>query len=264
MLRRQKRQKPRLRYFLYISDAKLDMLFEQIDPPLRQRISAEIKVDLKLASMTLRQAERPAMPPTARVAKLRVVERYIDAHHEVGTLSVPGREFFRGSLDMQWGWLARRKDAPPDDRLPVVFFRGRRDQDFVALAGSRSHVLGQHPVEEDANAEFGFSSAPSIVAVVRDHVSDLKGEPHWPYWGEDWNSPDHPLASEPLRLDFYLSYAASYLRLDAPLQALEFLAVPLGEAEFKLADGTLVHGVLGSPVYVAHAAVGEAAKGSDA
>jgi hypothetical protein len=35
------------------------MLFEQIDQSLLKRISAEVKVDLKLASVTLRMSEDP-------------------------------------------------------------------------------------------------------------------------------------------------------------------------------------------------------------
>ena len=89
-----------LRYYLYISDSKLDMLFEQIDPSVLKRISAEVKVDLKLASLTLRGAESSG--PT-RIVKLRIVERYIDAHHNVGTIQTPGCEYFRGQMDMIWG-----------------------------------------------------------------------------------------------------------------------------------------------------------------
>jgi Family of unknown function (DUF7019) len=187
-----------LRYFLYVSDSKLDMLFEQIDPALRRRISAEVKVDLKIASVTLRQAEHS----TARIAKLRVVERYIDGHHEVGTVAAPGRDFFRGRMDMQWGWLARGDH--PDDRLPVVFFRGHQDHDFVALAGSRRHVIGERPADEQASAVFGFSSAPSIVAAIRDHVGDLDGVPRYPSWGEDWDPPHHPQAGA-TSMAFHLS-----------------------------------------------------------
>lgn len=85
-----RRVKAPLRYFLYISDAKLDMLFEQIDPDLRRHLSAEAKVDLKIASLTLRQAERSQ---AARIAKLRMIEQYIDANHDVGTISSPGQQY---------------------------------------------------------------------------------------------------------------------------------------------------------------------------
>lgn len=49
----------RLRYYLYVSDAKLDMLFEQIDRSTLKRISAEVRVDLTLASVTLTRADDP-------------------------------------------------------------------------------------------------------------------------------------------------------------------------------------------------------------
>ncbi|WP_369392394.1 hypothetical protein AB5J72_36025 [Streptomyces sp. CG1] len=57
MFRRFRREKPPLRYFLYVADAELDMFFEQIDPALRRHISAEVSVDLKLAILTLRQTD---------------------------------------------------------------------------------------------------------------------------------------------------------------------------------------------------------------
>ena len=50
---------PTLHYYLYISDSKLDMLYEQIDQKSARRISAELKVDLKLASLTIREASAP-------------------------------------------------------------------------------------------------------------------------------------------------------------------------------------------------------------
>jgi hypothetical protein len=56
---------PSLRYFVYVSDTKLNNLFDQISPKLRQRLSAEAKVDLKLASLTVKEAQSrrpPAWP----------------------------------------------------------------------------------------------------------------------------------------------------------------------------------------------------------
>ena len=50
---------PELRYFLYVSDAKLEMLFDQIPQKLRQRLSGEAKIDLKLASLTIKDAGQP-------------------------------------------------------------------------------------------------------------------------------------------------------------------------------------------------------------
>ncbi|MCI0689871.1 MAG: hypothetical protein L0Y54_21920 [Sporichthyaceae bacterium] len=45
-----------MKYYLYVSDRKVDMLFDQIPRRLRRRLAAEAKVDLKVASVTLTSA----------------------------------------------------------------------------------------------------------------------------------------------------------------------------------------------------------------
>jgi hypothetical protein len=42
-----------------------------------------------------------------------------------------------------------------------------------------------------------------------------------------------------------------HMIMKGPRQRLDFLAVPFGQAEFKQRDG-IVHGVIGTPIYVAH------------
>lgn len=262
MFRRFRREKPPLRYFLYISDAKLDMLFEQIDPALRRRISAEVMVDLKLASLTLRQTDTPA----ARIAKLRMVERYIDTHHHVGTISTPGHEYFRGSIPMRWGWLTHGYDYdndPPTLGLDTVFFRGQQGTHVVVLAGSRRHVLGEQPAAEDSKLS-AHSATPNIFAVIAEHIS---GNPRLgQYWRDlratdpsTGGSEDVCAAHDPPEVGLR---EAAQVRLRGPVQHLEFLALPLvhgEEVEIDI-DGwpgpdvrETVHAVLATPLYVAMA-----------
>src|SRR5207302_1787459 len=92
-----RREHPRLRYYLYISDSKLDMLYEQIEPRALRHLSAELKVDLKVASVILKHADNPER---TRAAKLRIVERFLDRHHQVGTLDDPAGDYFRGRMQM--------------------------------------------------------------------------------------------------------------------------------------------------------------------
>jgi hypothetical protein len=115
------------------------MLFGQIDQSIRRRIEAEIKVDLKIASATLRKGESPTL---TQMAKLKVVEKYIAENNRVGTIGEPGIEYFYGNMDMQWGLVSSRY-RPHKDR--TVFFRGRQDGNFVVLAGSAFHMLGNPP-----------------------------------------------------------------------------------------------------------------------
>jgi hypothetical protein len=129
------------------------MLFEQIDQPNRNRISAELKIDLKLASLTLHQADDPG--PT-RTAKLRIVERFIDLHHDIGTIHEPGQKYFRGQMDMVWSWLGEDKEG--------VWFEGKdfKQLQCIGLGGSRHHVLG----EPNGQRNFNYTGFPTLVEAL--------------------------------------------------------------------------------------------------
>jgi hypothetical protein len=264
---RRRAQTP-LRYFLYISDTKLDMLYDQIDKGTLRRITAEVSIDLKLASVRLTQA--PQAPVATRIAKLRVVEAFIDKHHSVGNSQSPGKEYFRGQMDMHWGWLGGGIDSGP-----VVIFRGRDEGGFVMLAGSRRHVIGEQQEVSGRNAEAG-SAMPSIMAGIGEHISQT---PEYAEFIRDTRARGNKAVdSEETASVFdppesYVDAAANII-LSAPYQSVEFLARPLVEGTVRvpdqwrlgLAPSTSVpeaetetqtaHGVLGTPLYVALAADG--------
>ena len=167
----------------------------------------------------------------ARIVKLRIVERFIEQHQHVGTIEEPGSEYFRGQMDMSWGWLK-------SDAQPGVVFLGQGTS-VVALAGSRRHVLGADP------RGGGFiSPAPAIIVAFGAHII-----------------PEGPLTEhDHLGFALYeraLSLAREGLRHSgAPTQRLEFLAVPIGEVEMRGwpdPDFKGLHGILGTPLYVATA-----------
>jgi hypothetical protein len=251
-----------LRYFIYVSDAKLEMLFDQIHADLRRRLSAEAKVDLKLASLSIKAAEEPA--PT-RMAKLKVVERYIDSNHDVGTIESPGFQYFRGTMAMRWGALLE------DETARVVYFFGKRDGHAVFLGGSRNHVLGEPTVEaqgigSNRSEFFGGSGYPTILRALENHVSAL--DPKAPRAlarrrAGAFDDDDEALTrfgqyAEQERHEIHsVLYTAlsDGEGLDGPEQWMEFLAVPLLSREVEAnrvrPDPTFI--VLGTPIYIAHA-----------
>lgn len=243
-----RREEPRLRYYLYVSDTKLDMLFEQIDQSMLKRVSAEVKVDFTLASVTLKRADNPV---PARAAKLRVVERIIDRHHHVGTIEDPGNEYFRGRMQMAWGWL---RPPPVDD---MVVFQGWQGHHTVVLAGSSRHVLGWAAAEE--KPRWARSSFPDhILQTLNEHISRTPeladsireakyDNPHW--WPENHRTGDIRYA---LNESFFL-FPDRHQRLT---QSLEFLAVPLIQEKGRTSRhhprfGDAHNTVLGTPLYVA-------------
>lgn len=251
----QRRAESRLRYYLYVSDTKLDMLFEQIDRSTLKRISAEVKVDLKLASVTLTRTDNP---DPARAAKLRVVERFIDRHHQVGTIENPGNEYFRGSMPMGWGWLRSR----PVDEMDMVVFQGWQSRHTVVLAGSGRHVLGQNAAEE--KTRWALSSFPDhILSALDEHISRAPeladsiraakdSDPQW--WLEN-------RSTDKIRRALNESFFRLGEHRGGRFQTLEFLAVPLMEdkgPDFTYPGRDPVDNtVLGTPLYVAVAATPE-------
>jgi hypothetical protein len=230
-----------------VSDTKLDMFFEQIDPAVRRRVSAELSLDLTIASVAIRTAERPA---ATRMAKLAVVERYIDTHHQVGTPGLPGREFFRGRMSMHWGalhgaeYLERDPQNPDDAAVDLLVFRGfdPKDGSIVLLSGSPGHLIHQpHPEQ----AAVGLSSITELQMVL--DAAQMQDEDLLP----------GAATSAALSI-------GARCRIQGAQQYLQFLAVPFGDTFFPLpaplGDPWVEesnawpenHGVLGSPLYVAH------------
>lgn len=101
-----------LRFYQYISDAKVDMLLSQ----------------LGLTGV-----------PEDRALRCELVEEHLRRTEIVGTLDVP-QGWFGGTMDMRWGpyW----PDAPPDSRY-AVWFAGTSGRSAIFLGGSSVHLLGR-------------------------------------------------------------------------------------------------------------------------
>jgi hypothetical protein len=100
----EKKRKIGSRYYVYLSDSKVDMLFSQI--------SGRSDVN--------------------RCKKADEVIKHIYENENVGTIEAP-TEYFHGTLDMKWG---------PFDEAPLVYFSGYSDDTLVALCGSTKHLIG--------------------------------------------------------------------------------------------------------------------------
>jgi hypothetical protein len=83
-----------MKYFIYISDTKVDMLFPQIPDSEKKIISKEFKVDAKLF-VASRKTETRSFDDS--ISRLQAVIDYIDKHETVGTIAHPG-DYFRGTL----------------------------------------------------------------------------------------------------------------------------------------------------------------------
>jgi hypothetical protein len=136
------------RYYVYVSDAKVDMVLGQIPQSVLSGIAAELKLDLKILGLTLSQKEREEN----RYSRVAAALEYLDATVEIGTPETP-TAYFRATMNMRWGVFGAAAYGRP--AAPVVFFGGVRGDLAVALTGSPHHVIGAPP---DTEMRKGFAS----------------------------------------------------------------------------------------------------------
>lgn len=206
-----------MRYYIYISNAKVSMLYDQIPPRLRDNLATELKIDVKLLSTTFREGPQEA----TLQRKLEIVTEYIEKDDQVGTIDKP-KKYFHGIMRLRWGpYVFQDTNA--------VYFGGQTQHTIFGLIGSTKHVLGAM-----GNSQMDFSS--SFVPAVM-HVLSLLV--------------DLPLKvdNDQILEDDYLStIVAATESLKGPTQRLEFLSKKLIEGYDRDENKRVL---LGTPLYVA-------------
>ncbi|MGX1130866.1 hypothetical protein RKD49_003056 [Streptomyces glaucescens] len=139
-----------VRYYLYISDAKVDMLLSQVDPAYDRKRVTEFSVGVTMAGA--KRSVESAAPD--RVNRLERVVRHLEDHADLGTVDEPG-QYVHGVLPMQWAALG-------DDTL---YFGGRTERTVVGLGGSAGHALGTVPGE--APPQDRLSASLPLVLLTR-------------------------------------------------------------------------------------------------
>ncbi|GAB7051275.1 DUF7019 family protein [Catenuloplanes indicus] len=141
-----------LRYYLYISDSKVDILLPQIDPAFGRTRETEIGFNLRVAA-----GKRKVEATSDRIARLDRVVRYLDDFADVGTVDEPG-QYFRGRMRMRWGPVGGE----------LVWFAGATSRTVVGLGGSRAHVAGE-------GEPSGSSTLPGMVEGLRSVLAEEGG-----------------------------------------------------------------------------------------
>lgn len=210
-----------LKYYIYVSETKVEMLYPQLPPAFLKGAESEFKVNLGVVSTSVKgRGPDEAKELTARVA---AVSSFLKDHGEVGTVESP-KQWIGGNASMQWGCV---EEYASD----IAFFGGRVGRTMLGLVGSSESLIGA-PKSSAANHEpFYYTLKFFNEMLVNRRFKDDK-----------WHKPREEDEGEPP----YYSYAES---IDIALKALpssktnvEFLALVLHQ-EPDL--------IVGSPIYVA-------------
>lgn len=221
---------PSLKHYVYISDLKVNMYYEQIPPSILAGIAGELTLDIKPGGVGIGTAVKWEQTQQTRYSKLNVVVAYLERHmpEAIGWIDAP-RFYFKGTLPMFWTYL------PTWDDKKVVYFGGSTGQTIVGLGGS-----GHHMMSKTGDAEIGESSSdlPSLLAILD---KELQLQLQLPY-----DLPDENAALDAVE--------AMARQAKGPSQNLEFLAIKLAY-DPSSAHGRIrprpKHVLLGTPIYVA-------------
>jgi hypothetical protein len=222
-----------MKYYVYISDTKVDMLYSQIPQNILRKIAAELNINLGIFSLSVKGKENEEK---TRYEKLKLVVNYIENNMDVGTVDQP-KAYFKGSLPMQWRRLVEG----------LVYFAGRTSETILGLAGSMRHVIGNLGAE--SRTSVGHSGLPSIMEVLREKF----GLPL-----DEQGHVDSHVSGDDLQ-ETLATVAISTTGLSGSQQHLEFLAKRLVEGSLSLDPFFILdteenqHVVLGTPLYVAMA-----------
>lgn len=222
-------KKAELRYYLYISDAKVNMLLPQVPGALQRKVSAKFGFDIKVLSGSL-ETERATLDN--RIARLGAVEEYVVQNEQVGTPSSPA-SWIHGIVDAKFLDIGNGA---------ILFLAGDRSS-ILALGGSARHVIGaaSEPVQ------IPMSFAPNFVGQL---TSLIDKRPDW-LLGMDEADLRRSLDSETKqrfeRWAGIISWA--YQHAEAHYQRIEFLAKRLVTTE--VLPGEII--TLSTPLYVSYA-----------
>lgn len=212
-----------MKYYLYMSDSKVDMLLPQVPGALKQTIATKLGFDIKILSGEIGTQRRTHED---RVARLATVDRYITSNYEPGSLGE----------DSPWVCAtAFARIACLDEKARVVFFLVEKGNFVLAMGGSTVHLIGNAQVQ---NLESGFSFTHRLLEEFQ-RVADTRPEflvmPHDFRTGVVWS-----------KKEWFQVVLDAVRRIDGPLQNISFLAKRLLSGVHN--DKTIM---LGTPLYVA-------------
>lgn len=215
-----------MRYYLYVSTAKVDMLYEQIPSKLLKRLAVEAKVDLKVLSLAV-QSPRTEI---SRYDRLDIVQSHLEREFDVSWMSEP-TAWFRGDLALRIAGYGS-VDSP-------TLMTGRDGDTVVALIGSAHHLVGYEAAPD--MHKVGYSGLPSIFRLVRDAPPEWEGQ-----FDTRWRGGRMP--SRESAAHDVLHVAES---LTVPPVYCEFLARQLMRSTVTRDDGEELTVLVGTPLYVA-------------
>ena len=152
-----------MKFYIYISETKVDMLYNQIPTGMLSKLGKELNVDVKALIVSAGLKVKYNEPKETLYSKLSIVERYIEKNYLAGTVDKP-KVYFKATLPMRWGTLNSTKDA--------IYFGGFFNDTIIGLCGSLKHLIAKPSIGkvDDYMDATGSSELPFIYDILKNEV----------------------------------------------------------------------------------------------
>lgn len=144
------------KYYVYVSETKVEMLYSQIPLSMKDKLEANLKLNLRLAEISFAKKQMPDNAYT----KLNVVIEYLKKAAMIGSLGKP-LDYFCGDL-----FLGMAQIYPG-----VAFWGGKYNDIAIGLGGSMNNLLGYK--WDISDAKRGYSHTPWLVALLSKEIEML-------------------------------------------------------------------------------------------
>jgi len=163
-----------MKYYVYISKTKVDMLYPQIPPDFLASAEADLRVNLGVLSAGLKSRS----PETSQelAGRVGVLSAYLRDHESVGTPDAP-QYWFQAVAPLRWG-VVREYAAD------IVFFGGQIGSRTVVLLGSSESIVGAAQTADAQHAPFHYTlSFLNAVLEGRTELTDKQASRllSWPH-----------------------------------------------------------------------------------
>jgi len=187
-----RRIKVPIKYYLYVSETKVQMLHSQIPRRMRKSIEAEFTANVAVVAARVKKAAE--LDPTDTIARTAVVSAYLGRTVTTGPVGQPG-EYVHDTCRMRYCRVT-------DYAASIAFFGGSREGIDVGLIGSPDSLVGAAR-NSDAGHDMLYYTLQFLEAAAA--------------------RPPHPYRTRP-QDDFRRAYEAVFDALPALDLDVEFLA----------------------------------------
>ena len=146
-----------MKYYLYISDSKVDNLFQGLPLEKRKIIESEISANIAVLKAT-RKEKRNAYEDS--IDRLNVIVRHLSAANKIGTIDEPA------------SWIKAECEVfikQEESNKNTIFFLGETKYTCFALGGSSHHLIGD---SKNPDTYESMSFSPRLVKVLENHLDN--------------------------------------------------------------------------------------------